>query len=81
MGRPTKQMQISNPKRSMLKKESLMDTISLQNTKTLEHVFTNELQQRKAMRTQRMNTLWMVLAIATILLSLYVLTPLFTLIQ
>lgn len=58
-----------------------MDTISLQNTKTLEHVFTNELQQRKAMRTQRMNTLWMVLAIATILLSLYVLTPLFTLIQ
>jgi hypothetical protein len=57
-----------------------MDTISLQNTKTLENVFNNELQQRKNLRLQRRNTLLMVMIIASILLALYVTTPLFSLI-
>jgi hypothetical protein len=58
-----------------------MDTISLQNTKTLEKVFTNELQQRKLMLQNRRNLLWSVLFISTIILSIYVFTPLFQIIQ
>ena len=58
-----------------------MDTISLQNTKTLEKVFTNELQQRKLMLQNRRNLLWSVLFISTINLSIYVFTPLFQIIQ
>lgn len=58
-----------------------MDTISLQNTKTLEKVFTNELQQRKLMLQNRRNLLWSVLFISTIILSIYVFTPLFSIIQ
>ncbi|MEY3692263.1 MAG: hypothetical protein RLZZ388_434 [Bacillota bacterium] len=58
-----------------------MDTISLQNTKTLEKVFTNELQQRKLVLQNRRNLLWSVLFISTIILTIYVLTPLFSIIQ
>jgi uncharacterized membrane protein YvbJ len=58
-----------------------MDNISLQNTKTLEKVFTNELQQRKLMLQNRRNLLWSVLFISTIILSIYVFTPLFQIIQ
>jgi hypothetical protein len=58
-----------------------MDTISLQNTKTLEKVFTNELQQRKLVLQNRRNLLWSVLVISTIILTIYVLTPLFSAIQ
>jgi len=56
-------------------------TTSLQNTKTLEKVFTNELQQRKLMLQNRRNLLWSVLFISTIILSIYVFTPLFQIIQ
>ena len=58
-----------------------MDTISLQNTKTLEKVFTNELQQRKLILQNRRNLLWSVFFISTIILSIYLFTPLFTIIQ
>ncbi|MFZ9703801.1 MAG: hypothetical protein ACO3BB_00855 [Bacilli bacterium] len=58
-----------------------MDTISLQNTKTLEKVFTNELQQRKSIRINRRNMLLSVCLIASVILALYVLTPLFTIIS
>ncbi|MBM3909684.1 MAG: hypothetical protein FJ352_02820 [Firmicutes bacterium] len=58
-----------------------MDTISLQNTKTLEKVFTNELQQRKLMLQNRRSLLWSVFFISTIILSIYLLTPLFSIIQ
>ncbi|MEN9819812.1 MAG: hypothetical protein RL379_590 [Bacillota bacterium] len=58
-----------------------MDTISLQNTKTLEKVFTNELQQRKLILQNRRNLLWSVFFISTIILSIYVFTPLFSIIQ
>lgn len=58
-----------------------MDTISLQNTKTLEKVFTNELQQRKSIRINRRNMLLSVGLIASVILALYVLTPLFTIIS
>jgi uncharacterized membrane protein YvbJ len=58
-----------------------MDTISLQNTKTLEKVFTNELQQRKLVLQNRRNLLWSVLFISTIILTIYLLTPLFSIIQ
>ncbi|MEY3609929.1 MAG: hypothetical protein RLZZ264_450 [Bacillota bacterium] len=58
-----------------------MDTISLQNTKTLEKVFTNELQQRKSVLQNRRNLLWSVLFISTIILTIYLLTPLFSIIQ
>lgn len=57
-----------------------MDTISLQNTKTLEQVFTNELQQRKTLHQQRRQTLWFVFVISSLLLAIYVMTPLFTII-
>jgi hypothetical protein len=57
-----------------------MDTISLQNTKTLEKIFTNELQQRKTIRMQRRNLLLTVMVVAAVLLALYVSTPLLTLI-
>ncbi|MEY3431983.1 MAG: hypothetical protein RIS53_881 [Bacillota bacterium] len=58
-----------------------MDTISLQNTKTLEKVFTNELQQRKLLLHNRRNILWSVFFISTIILTIYLLTPLFSIIQ
>ncbi len=58
-----------------------MDTISLQNTKTLEKVFTNELQQRKLILQNRRNLLWSVFFISTIILSIYIFTPLFSIIQ
>ena len=58
-----------------------MDTISLQNTKTLEKVFTNELQQRKLIRSNRRNMLLSVCLIASVILALYVFTPLFTIIS
>ncbi len=58
-----------------------MDTISLQNTKTLEKVFTNELQQRKLTLQHRRNMLWSVFFISTIILTIYLFTPLFTIIQ
>jgi uncharacterized BrkB/YihY/UPF0761 family membrane protein len=58
-----------------------MDTISLQNTKTLEKVFTSELQQRKLIRQNRCQLLLGVLMITTIILGLYVFTPLFELIN
>lgn len=58
-----------------------MDTISLQNTKTLEKVFTNELQQRKLVIQNRRNLLWGVFFISTIILMIYVLTPLFSIID
>jgi len=58
-----------------------MDTISLQNTKTLEKVFTNELQQRKLMLQNRRSLLWSVFFISTIILSIYLLSPLFSIIQ
>jgi hypothetical protein len=58
-----------------------MDTISLQNTKTLEKVFTNELQQRKILRQNRRNFLLGVLFIASAILALYVSTPLFDIIR
>jgi hypothetical protein len=58
-----------------------MDTISLQNTKTLERVFTNELQQRKILIQNRRNFLLGVLFISTAVLLLYVLTPLFDIIR
>ncbi len=58
-----------------------MDTISLQNTKTLEKVFTNELQQRKVIRQNRRNFLLGVLFIASAILALYVSTPLFDIIR
>jgi hypothetical protein len=58
-----------------------MDTISLQNTKTLEKVFTNELQQRKIIRQNRRNFLLGVLFIASAILALYVSTPLFDIIR
>lgn len=57
-----------------------MDTISLQNTKTLEQVFTNELQQRKTLHQQRRQTLWFVFVVSSLLLAIYVMTPLFTII-
>lgn len=57
-----------------------MDTISLQNTKTLEKVFTNELQQRKQIRLNRRNMLLSVWLISTVILALYLFTPLFSLI-
>lgn len=58
-----------------------MDTISLQNTKTLEKVFTNELQQRKIIQQNRRNFLLGVLFIASAILALYVSTPLFDIIR
>ena len=58
-----------------------MDTISLQNTKTLEKVFTNELQQRKVIRQNRRNFLLGVLFITSAILDLYVSTPLFDIIR
>jgi hypothetical protein len=58
-----------------------MDTISLQNTKTLERVFTNELQQRKILIQNRRNFLLGVLFVSTAVLLLYVLTPLFDIIR
>jgi len=58
-----------------------MDTISLQNTKTLERVFTNELQQRKLLIQNRRNFLLGVLFVSTAVLMLYVLTPLFDIIR
>lgn len=58
-----------------------MDTISLQNTKTLEKVFTNELQQRKIIQQNRRNFLLGVLFIASAILALYVSTPLFEIIR
>jgi hypothetical protein len=58
-----------------------MDTISLQNTKTLEKVFTNELHQRKIIRQNRRNFLLGVLFIASAILALYVSTPLFDIIR
>ena len=58
-----------------------MDTISLQNTKILEKVFTNELQQRKIIRQNRRNFLIGVLFITTAILALYVITPLFNIIR
>jgi hypothetical protein len=58
-----------------------MDTISLQNTKILEKVFTNELQQRKIIRQNRRNFLIGVLFITTAILALYVTTPLFNIIR
>jgi hypothetical protein len=58
-----------------------MDTISLQNTKTLEKVFTNELQQRKTIRQSRRNFLLGVLFITSAILALYVTTPLFEIIR
>ena len=58
-----------------------MDTISLQNTNTLEKVFTNELQQRKAIRQNRRNFLLGVLFVTSAILALYVTTPLFDIIR
>ena len=58
-----------------------MDTISLQNTKTLEKVFTNELQQRKTILQNRRNFLLGVLFVTTAILTLYVTTPLFDIIR
>jgi hypothetical protein len=58
-----------------------MYTISLQNTKILEKVFTNELQQRKIIRQNRRNFLIGVLFITTAILALYVSTPLFNIIR
>jgi hypothetical protein len=58
-----------------------MDTISLQNTKTLEKVFTSELQHRKYIRQQRQTVLIAVMVISATILGLYVLTPLFTIIR
>ena len=58
-----------------------MDTISLQNTKTLEKVITNELQQRKIIRQNRRNCLLGDLFISSAILALYVSTPLFDIIR
>jgi hypothetical protein len=58
-----------------------MDTISLQNTKTLEKVFTNELQQLKTIRQNRRNFLLGVLFVTTAILALYLTTPLFDIIR
>ncbi len=58
-----------------------MDTISIQNTKTLEKVFTSELQQRKLLRQNRRQLLLGVFMITTIILGLYIFTPLFELIN
>ncbi len=58
-----------------------MDTISLQNTNTLEKVFAQELLNRKVAIRNRQFVLFGILAIATILLAIYVLTPLHTIIQ
>lgn len=58
-----------------------MDTISLQNTKTLEKVFTNELQQRKTIRQNRRNFLLGVLFVTSAILTIYVTTPLFDIIR
>jgi hypothetical protein len=58
-----------------------MDTISLQNTKTLEKVFTNELQQMKTIRQNRRNFLLGVLFVTTAILALYLTTPLFDIIR
>jgi hypothetical protein len=58
-----------------------MDTISIQNTKTLEKVFTSELQQRKLIRQNRRQLLLGVFMITTIILGLYIFTPLFELIN
>lgn len=58
-----------------------MDTISLQNTNTLEKVFAQELLNRKVAIRNRQFVLFGILAIASILLALYVLTPLHTIIQ
>jgi hypothetical protein len=58
-----------------------MDTISLQNTKTLEKVFTSELQQRKLIRHHRQTVLFAVMVISSVILGLYVFTPLFTIIS
>jgi hypothetical protein len=62
-------------------KGDVMDTISLQNTNTLEKVFAQELLNRKVAIRNRQFVLFGILAIASILLALYVLTPLHTIIQ